>query len=216
MLTTNRETKTRREKFGSFQAQKSSENQAFRLGGDLDVKTDRKNRLFSDVDVNLGLEQLPKVEEQVAPVAEPARESVQHANQESHLFVVNKTTSRAKVTLSAKSMVIIACYTLAVLALVVLIAINASTLAGITAKNTATEIQLNEAYANYQELVETYNYLGSEERIMDVATNELNMNNLPKRVVEIELPTLLSRVPEVASTNWFDSICNYLSGVFGG
>jgi hypothetical protein len=97
MLTTNRETKTRREKFGSFQAQKSSDNKAFHLGGDLDVKTDRKNRLFSDVDVNLGLDQLPQVEEQIANVSEVKHENVQHAHQESHLFVVNKASSAARI-----------------------------------------------------------------------------------------------------------------------
>ncbi len=124
-----------------------------------------------------------------------------------------KTASQSK--LSTKSKVAIASYVAVVLVLVLAVAlcsatINGSFVAVVNGKEAYN--QISDEVANLQEQVNTENYDELYQKALEMgfveadSTNSYQYNQLETRPAQ----------NFDVQTNWFDKVCDWLSGVFGG
>ena len=115
-----------------------------------------------------------------------------------------ETKVSAKVT--AKGKLIIAIYAVAVTALFLIVVFNAIAISKLTAESGALESSV----ASQSQLVDQLkNQLGhvSDSAVLAGKAEEMGMTQLPPAVQADEIQT---------QTNWFDWLCDIISGAFGG
>ena len=212
MLTTRREIKTKQDRNGSF------DRKVF----------DKETTINSE---KLGLDGIVSVQNTVAPKVEKKQEQKTEVKiVGSKLRVTDTYTEKAKAAkivagvaprgkMTARNALMVCVYCLVVVALVAVIALNASAIGTITAKNAALSGEVGTLSTQYSALTSELSALSDVSRVTSLAQNSLNLSTAAAagvEVVEVGLPNLLPPVNVVFSTNWFDSICDSVSGFFGG
>ncbi|MBR2974825.1 MAG: hypothetical protein IKC47_03690 [Clostridia bacterium] len=124
-------------------------------------------------------------------------------------------STAAQSKLNTKSKVAIASYVAVVLVLVVAVALCAATINGsfeAVVQGQDAYNQVNGEIANLQDKVNTENYDELYQKALEMGFVEADANN------SYQYTKLETRPAQnfVVETNWFDQVCNWLSGVFGG
>ena len=212
MLTTRREIKTKQDRNGSF------ERKVF------DKETTISNeKLNIDGIVSVQNTVAPKIEKkqeqktEVKIVGSKLRVTDTYAGTARSTKIVAGVAPKEKMT--SRNVLMVTVYCLVVVALVAVIALNASALGGMAAKNAVLSGEVSAMATEYSALSAELSALSDVSRVTQLAQNSLNLSAAAAagvEVVEVGMPTVLPPVEVVFQTNWFDSICDSVSGFFGG
>ncbi len=208
MLTTGREIKTKQDRNGSFERAMDGTKLGF------DNKGASINNIVS---VSAPTKKQEKVESKttIGKANSKLRVTDSYANKVKKNAVAG-VGSKEKMT--TRNIVMVCCYCLVVVALVSVIALNASALSTITEKNNVLQGENAELLSTYTNLGTELSALANPTRLTELAHNSLNMAaaDANVKVVEMSVSTVLDRPVVVPTTNWFDSMCDSISSVFGG
>ena len=124
-----------------------------------------------------------------------------------------ETKVSAKVT--AKGKLIIAIYAVAVTALFLIVVYNAIAISKLTAESGALESSV----ASQSQLVDQLkNQLGhvSDSAVLAGKAEEMGMTQGNASSIQVQLPPAVQADEIQTQTNWFDWLCDIISGAFGG
>ena len=123
------------------------------------------------------------------------------------------TTTSYKMT--SKTKVMICLYALVVTILLAVIINNSAMLSKMTSSTNSRETRLNTLYAEKMELDEILNEVSSDETVIERATEILGMvESTNGESILVEVPELIQNPEIKEDTNWFDKLCDTLSGIF--
>lgn len=114
--------------------------------------------------------------------------------------------------LSKTSKLVISVYAVGIVALILLIVLNALAISSLSVSNTALQAQVVAKQQEVAALAETLSQAGSNEAILQRA-EELGMVSADGQSIVIDLGTAQASQAEGA-TNWFDWICDFVSSLF--
>ncbi len=213
MLTTEREIKTRNDRYGSFELRRDERS--------VDLTHDEK--LLNGFDRIESLNQ----SETVAPKTStlngvdviPNSKRLQVSDNYSKAVKANNkeiagVAPREKV--KAKNILMCCAYCLVVVALIAVIALNANAIAAVNTKNAALDDKVSSLTAEYATKVAELSALTDAERIQTLASTTLAMTDVETNVVSMSVPTMRVVETKTYTTNWFDAICDKISSVIGG
>ena len=117
--------------------------------------------------------------------------------------------------MTSKTKVMICLYALVVTILLAVIINNSAMLSKMTSSTNSRETRLNTLYAEKMELDEILNEVSSDETVIERATEILGMvESTNGESILVEVPELIQNPEIKEDTNWFDKLCDTLSGIF--
>jgi len=125
--------------------------------------------------------------------------------------VTTKKSSKAKLNFRGKLMIF--GYTAVVAVLGFLAIFNIVQINNLNSQNAQIETQISKSENSLNELYKTYRELNNENKIADIV-NDKNMIKLEST----NTTNIVLRDPKqyTKESNWFDSVCNFFSSLFGG
>lgn len=214
MLTTEREIRTRNDRYGSFELRRDEK--SIDLTHDDRMATPAFDRIESvDEAVNTASKTSTKSGVDVIPNSKRLQVSDNYSKAtKSTDKVIAGVAPKEKV--KAKNILMCCAYCLVVVALIAVIALNANAITAVNTKNAALSDQIATMSTEYAAKVTELSALSDADRIQTLATTTLSMTETEANVVGMSVPSM--RTPEVKAygTNWFDTICDRISSVIGG
>lgn len=213
MLTTEREIRTRNDRYGSFELRRDEKNVDLthddRLINSFDriESVDTSASVAPKTKVNTGVDVIPNSKR--LQVSDNYSKAAKAQNKE-----VAGVAPRERV--KAKNILMCCAYCLVVVALIAVIALNANAIATVSTKNAALEDKITSLTAEYATKVSELSALTDGERVQTLAATTLGMTEAETNVVSMSVPTMRVVETKTYTTNWFDSICDKISSVIGG
>lgn len=213
MLTTEREIRTRNDRYGSFELRRDEKNVDLthddRLINSFDriESVDTSASVAPKTKVNAGVDVIPNSKR--LQVSDNYSKAAKAQNKE-----VAGVAPRERV--KAKNILMCCAYCLVVVALIAVIALNANAIATVSTKNAALEDKITSLTAEYATKVSELSALTDGERVQTLAATTLGMTEAETNVVSMSVPTMRVVETKTYTTNWFDSICDKISSVIGG
>lgn len=127
--------------------------------------------------------------------------------------VKDEISSQSKLKIRARGKIAITVYSIILLTLIAFAIYNAVAInqmqALVTSKN---QLYIAESVV-INELIQEYNNLGSDERIMDEVEGEF-IEPTENHIVRVSLGSMEERSETVVESNWFEELCSFLSNLF--
>ncbi len=214
MLTTEREIRTRNDRYGSFELRRDE--RAVDLTSDEKLLTNSFDRIES---VNTSEVVAPKTSTTSGVDLIPNSKRLQVSDNYSKAAKAqNKEIAgvapREKV--KAKNVLMCCAYCLVVVALIAVIALNANAITAVNTKNAALNDKVTMLSAEYATKVSELSALTDAERIQTLATTTLDMTETQATVIGMSVPGMRVQETKTFTTNWFDKLCDNISSVIGG
>lgn len=214
MLTTEREIRTRNDRYGSFELRRDE--RAVDLTSDEKLLTNSFDRIES---VNTSEVVAPKTSTTSGVDLIPNSKRLQVSdNYTKAAKAQNKEIAgvapREKV--KAKNVLMCCAYCLVVVALIAVIALNANAITAVNTKNAALNDKVTMLSAEYATKVSELSALTDAERIQTLATTTLDMTETQATVIGMSVPGMRVQETKTFTTNWFDKLCDNISSVIGG
>lgn len=226
MLTTEREIKNKQERYGSFEVR--SNIMASELGLDKDNKQkivgakafNNIRSVDSSVETHIDAPKSTPINETKSnAVILPGNKRLNVSDAYSNVVRENKKIS-AGVTprekLRTKNIVMIVAYCLVVVALITIIALNASAITGLSEKNAALSNEVAELTNTYAALSTELSALSDISRIETLAETALNLTETEATIVTMNVPIMREIAKDTYQANWFDKLCDSVSSLIGG
>lgn len=212
MLTTERETKSRQEKYGSFEIR--SESKLADLGIEKNQNTEVTLNNIRSVDAIV--EPKEKQSSKTNTIIHAGKKRLAVSDSYSKEVSENKKVAAgvaSKEKVRTKNILMIAAYCLVVVALVTIIALNANALTGMAQKSQLLNNEIQQLNTEYSALSTELTSLTDEARIANLASNTLELTKTDATVFAMSVPTMRTVNEQTYQTNWFDKLCDKISGI---
>lgn len=214
MLTTEREIRTRNDRYGSFELRRDE--RSVELTSDEKLLTNSFDRIES---VNTSEVAAPKTSTTSGVDLIPNSKRLQVSDNYSKAAKAqNKEIAGVapRERVKAKNVLMCCAYCLVVVALIAVIALNANAITAVNTKNAALNDKVTMLSAEYATKVSELSALTDAERIQTLATTTLDMTETQATVIGMSVPGMRVQETKTFTTNWFDKLCDNISSVIGG
>ncbi|MBR1971428.1 MAG: hypothetical protein IKA18_02530 [Clostridia bacterium] len=217
MLTTEREIKSRNERYGAFESkpEKMMAQIGFVEEKNNAVQSFNNIRSVDSYSTDFDMQTSVKYGAIIKPATKRLNVSdayVEKAKSEKNLTAGVAPRDRVRF----KNVAMICAYVLVVAALIAVIVLNSSAISSVSSMNAKLSSEITQLQAARVSAVEEIEALSSESRIAELAITNLGLTEATAQTVEMTIPSYNPSVEAVKSTNWFDTFCDSINNMFRG
>ena len=217
MLTTEREIKSRNERYGAFESkpEKMMAQIGFVEEKNNAVQSFNNIRSVDSYASDFDMQTSVKYGAIIKPATKRLNASdayVEKAKSEKNLTA--GVAPKDKV--SFKNVAMICAYVLVVVALIAVIVLNSSAISSVSSMNAKLSDEIAQLEVARNSAVEEIAALTNETRIAELAITNLELTETTAETVQMTIPTYNPSVEVARSTNWFDTLCDSINNIFRG
>lgn len=166
--------------------------------------------------INYEIGDISKVEEEDETLR-PSNETMRVASRGSAVSAdsASRIESKQHVKITTRGKAMIAVYAAVIVAIIIVIALNAVAITSLSASVAGLESQLETVSSDYKaannELSEV-----SYPNVDSIPDGFVKVGSSEGTLTKVDLPKVAVPSETLKSTNWFDSVCEFFSGIFGG